>query len=96
MTISLIICTRNRAGPLGRCLAAVAGIVHDGDWELVIVDNGSTDATAAVVADFAAQAGFRVVQVHQPVPGLSNARNAGVAAATGELILFTDDDCYVE
>lgn len=96
MTISLIICTRNRAGPLGRCLAAAAGIVHTGDWELVVVDNGSTDATGAVVADFAATVGFPVVPVVQPVPGLSNARNAGVAAARGDLILFTDDDCYVE
>lgn len=95
MTISLIICTRNRAGPLGRCLEAVAEIDHAGDWELVVVDNGSTDTTPAVVADFAATARFRVVPVFQPVPGLSNARNAGVAAATGDLILFTDDDCYV-
>lgn len=96
MTISLIICTRNRAGPLERCLDAVASIACDAPWELIVVDNGSTDATAAVVADFAAAQAFPVRCVSQPVKGLSNARNAGVAAATGELILFTDDDCYVE
>ncbi len=95
MTISLIICTRNRAGPLRRCLAAVAAIAHDGDWELVIVDNGSVDATAETIRAFAAAQDFRVVPVFQPVAGLSNARNAGVAVATGELMLFTDDDCYV-
>lgn len=95
MTISLIICTRNRAVPLHRCLAAVAAIVHDGDWEVVIVDNGSVDATAETIRVFAAAQDFRVVPVFQPVAGLSNARNAGVAAATGDLILFTDDDCYV-
>jgi glycosyltransferase involved in cell wall biosynthesis len=95
MTISLIICTRNRAEPLRRCLAAVAAIVHDGDWELVIVDNGSTDATPAVIGGFAEAQDFRVVLVSQPLPGLSNARNAGVAAARGSLVLFTDDDCYV-
>lgn len=97
MTISLILCTRNRAAALGRCLAAVAAIEFDGPWELVIVDNGSTDATAGVIREFAAaMTALRVVYVLQPVPGLSNARNAGVAAAAGDLILFTDDDCYVE
>lgn len=95
MTISLIICTRNRAEPLRRCLAAVAAIIHDCDWELVVVDNGSTDATMAVIRSFAERQHFRVVAVSQPVPGLSNARNAGVAAARGDLLLFTDDDCYV-
>jgi glycosyltransferase involved in cell wall biosynthesis len=96
MTISLIICTRNRAGPLVRCLAAVAGLNHAGRWELIVVDNGSSDDTAAVVAAFAAEQRFPVRCVSQPVKGLSNARNAGVAVAIGDLVFFTDDDCYVE
>lgn len=96
MTISLIICTRNRAGPLARCLEAVSRITHAGAWEAVLVDNGSTDVTPAVLAAFATQQTFRVETVHEPVPGLSNARNAGVAAARGDILLFTDDDCYVE
>jgi glycosyltransferase involved in cell wall biosynthesis len=95
MTISLIICTRNRAEPLRRCLAAIASIVHDGEWELVVVDNGSTDSTPVVICEFAASQNIRVVPVVQPLAGLSNARNAGVAAARGDLLLFTDDDCYV-
>lgn len=90
--ISLVICTRNRAGPLARCLGAVARIVHAGRWEAVLVDNGSTDGTRAVIET----AGGPVRYVHQPIKGLSNARNAGVAAARGALILFTDDDCYPE
>lgn len=93
--LSLIICTRNRAAQLASCLAAVACIDHGGPWEAVIVDNGSTDTTSAVIAAFAAQVAFPVRYVLQPVPGLGNARNAGVAAASGTLILFTDDDCYV-
>jgi glycosyltransferase involved in cell wall biosynthesis len=95
-SISLVICTRNRAVQLQRCLDAVAGIDADDDFELVLVDNGSTDASAAVIADFAATAPFAVHAVHQLAPGLSNARNAGVAATHGDIILFTDDDCYVD
>ena len=93
--ISLIICTRNRAAALGRCLDHVAALVHAGTWELVLVDNGSTDATAAVIGGFVAQAGFPAKAVTQPVKGLSNARNAGISAAAGDILLFTDDDCYV-
>lgn len=96
MTISLIICTRNRAPALARCLAAVAAIRHAGDWELVVVDNGSTDDTAAVLDAFASAAPFPVTCVAESAAGLSRARNAGVAAAAGELLMFTDDDCYVE
>jgi len=94
--ISLIVCTRNRAAALAACLSRIAALVHAGPWEAVIVDNGSTDATAEVIRAFAAGAVFPVRYVRQPVPGLSNARNAGVAAAAGDLLLFTDDDCYVD
>ncbi len=93
--ISLIICTRNRAAALGRCLEHVAGLRHGGEWELLVVDNGSTDETAAVIRGFTATACFAVRAVVQPVKGLSNARNAGIAAAAGDILLFTDDDCYV-
>ena len=93
--ISLVICTRNRATALGRCLDHVARIAHGGAWQVVLVDNGSSDDTADVIARFAATPGLAVVAVSQPVRGLSNARNAGVAAAVGDILLFTDDDCYV-
>ena len=96
MDISLIICTRNRAAQLGGCLDAVAGLRFSGSWELVMVDNGSTDATGATIEAFAARVPFPVRIAHQPVPGLSNARNAGLAVAAGRLIAFTDDDCYAD
>lgn len=95
MTISLIICTRNRAGPLARCLEAVAAIEHDGPWELIVVDNGSTDETRASISAFAIGQSFLLTLVYEAQEGLSNARNAGIAAAAGDIILFTDDDCYV-
>lgn len=95
MLISLILCTRNRADALGDALAALRRLSYDRDREAVIVDNGSSDTTRAVIEAFARQAPFPVRYVWQPVKGLSNARNAGLAAAQGEIIAFTDDDCYV-
>jgi len=94
--LSLIICSRNRDEALGRCLDSIRGdelLAVDG--ELVVVDNGSTDRTADVIAAFREKANFPVKTVHEPIPGLSNARNAGLLAASGELLAFTDDDCYL-
>ena len=92
--VSLILCTRNRAAALGRAMDAIAAMRFGGAWEVVLVDNGSTDVTREVIEEFAAAQSFPVRYVWQPIKGLSNARNAGLAAATGEIIAFTDDDCY--
>lgn len=97
---SVAICTRNRADSLARTLVSVAQAARhvsapfSARWELVVVDNGSTDNTAAVVASFADRLPIR--RVEQPLPGLSNARNAGMAAARGAVILWTDDDVLVD
>jgi hypothetical protein len=61
---------------------------------LIVVDNGSSDDTAATVREFAARACFPVRYVFEPKPGLGNARNSGVAMAGGAIVAFTDDDCY--
>jgi len=66
-----------------------------GEWELVIVDNGSTDGTSDLLGSFAEEAPFRMVVVSEPKSGLGRARNAGIAKASGEILAFTDDDCYV-
>ena len=65
------------------------------DFELVIVNNGSSDRTQAVAADFAAGAPFPVRTVVEPKEGLSRARNLGLRSAIGDILMFTDDDCYV-
>jgi hypothetical protein len=92
--ISVVLCTRNRAKTLSACLAALACLVLDVPFELVIVDNGSTDNTAAILAAFAlAQAGL-VMLINEPRMGVSRAKNAGIQAARGNIIVFTDDDCY--
>jgi glycosyltransferase involved in cell wall biosynthesis len=93
--ISLIICTRNRCSSLRTCLEYVRRLESPGDWELIIVDNGSTDRTGDVLKTFVENIPFGVRLVFEPKPGLGRARNTGVAKATGEIIAFTDDDCYV-
>jgi glycosyltransferase involved in cell wall biosynthesis len=93
--ISLIVCTRNRCSSLRDCLEYVRRLESPGDWELVIVDNASTDQTADLLKTFVENIPFGVRLVFEPIPGLGRARNAGVAKASGEIIAFTDDDCYV-
>jgi glycosyltransferase involved in cell wall biosynthesis len=91
--ISLIVCTRNRAMQLENCLAAIGQLRADFQWDLIVVDNGSTDHTKQVIEQFTV-GGSRAHYVLERRPGLSNARNAGLACAQGDIIAFTDDDCY--
>lgn len=92
--ISLIVCTRNRANQLRRALTSCAELSFDRPWELIVVNNGSSDETASVLSAFAEHCPFPVVIVDEPTPGLSRARNRGLAHARGRVVAFTDDDCY--
>jgi glycosyltransferase involved in cell wall biosynthesis len=96
MDVSLIIASRDRCGQLQRCLDAVACLQFERPWELIVVDNGSTDDTAQVIQRFRANAPLEVRYVLEPHPGLGNAHNAGVVVARGKIVAFTDDDCYPE
>jgi glycosyltransferase involved in cell wall biosynthesis len=93
--VTIIICTRNRAASLPRALRSVAAAAqtHHGAVDLLIVDNASTDGTRAVIDEWAATAPLPVRVIEQPRRGLAAARNAGIDAATGRLLAFTDDDC---
>jgi glycosyltransferase involved in cell wall biosynthesis len=92
--VSLVMCTRNRALFLPLALGYCARIASARRWELVIVDNGSTDATASVIAEFRRESGISLRTVFEPMPGLGRARNAGWRNAAGSIVAFTDDDCY--
>ena len=96
MLITVAICTRDRAESLDRTLRSLhEATVPDGlDWELVVVDNGSTDETAAVLGAW--KADLPVSRILEPEPGLSRARNRAVDAARGTHILWTDDDVCVD
>ena len=58
-----------------------------------MVDNGSTDGTAALLADWSASAAFPLIILTEPKAGVSRAKNRGIAASSGEILAFTDDDC---
>ena len=96
MDATIIICTRNRGDSLARTLASIEAAERPVGflWELIVVDNGSTDNTAAVLADFAMRLPLK--SVTEPKFGLSNARNRGVEEARGRYIIWTDDDVVVQ
>jgi GT2 family glycosyltransferase len=82
---------RNGAGTLPALLRSLEAQTVDRDrFELIVVDNDSSDATATIAASAGA------VVVSEPVPNRSLARNRGVAAASSELYAFTDADCVAD
>lgn len=98
MKISVLICTRNRAASLREALRAFFSLVPPSncEYELVVVDNGSTDATRVIVAECIALLSplhsRRFHYCYESRPGLSNARNAALKMASGDVLVFTDDD----
>ncbi len=96
MKVSVIICTWNRANLLERTLAEMRKLrLPDGvEWELLVVDNNSTDSTAAVIVKHAQHLPIR--PIFEARQGKSHACNTAVAAVRGELLLWTDDDVIVD
>jgi glycosyltransferase involved in cell wall biosynthesis len=86
---SVVVCTRNRWALLEMCLSSLDE--QAGELEIIVVDNGSHDATPARLQRWAASGPHRMV-VSEPLAGLSRARNRGLEAARGEIVLFLDDD----
>jgi len=97
MNISVILCTFNRCRLLPAALESVAasnmpsGIA----WEVLVVDNNSTDQTREVVEAFSRHHPGRFRYLFEPHPGKSYALNAGIAAAKGDALAFMDDDVTV-
>lgn len=98
-TVTIAICTANRAALLAETLAAVLPLVDPASVELLVVDNGSTDPTPRLLAELAElgsrgpdalPGGLRAVREERT--GLSAARNRAVREARGDLLLFLDDD----
>jgi len=88
--VSVVVASYNGAATLRTCLESLTRLNYP-DYEVILIDDGSTDRTQEIVADFPA-----VKNVRQPNRGLSAARNAGIAAAAGEVVAFTDSDCRAD
>src|SRR3989338_6916981 len=93
--ISIIIGTYNRCESLAKTLDKILTLTCDGSFtfELIVVDNNSTDATREVVERFRPQYKTEVKYIFEPKQGVSHARNHGIQNARGEYLVFTDDDC---
>jgi glycosyltransferase involved in cell wall biosynthesis len=97
MDITVLICTCNRASSLKQTLASLWALEMPPSlaWEVVVVDNHSTDSTRSVIEEFSAISGLNVRYVVETQRGKSHALNAGVREAKGEIIALTDDDVRV-
>lgn len=96
--ISIIVCTYNRDCYIGQCLDRIAACTFDaGKFEIVLVDNNSTDGTASECSSFAERhpdINYRyIIETRQ---GLSYARNRGISESSGDVLVFLDDDSFVE
>jgi glycosyltransferase involved in cell wall biosynthesis len=88
MMVSIIIPTYNGAKRIGKCLEALTQQDYQGEFEIIVVDDGSTDETEEVVQQYPQ---IRLIQ--QQNAGPASARNQGARVANGEILLLTDDDC---
>ncbi len=85
--VSVVVCSHNGARTMAECCAGLKRLEYP-NYEVIVVDDGSTDRTAAIALEY----GWKVIGT--PNQGLSNARNVGLAAASGEIIAYIDDDAY--
>jgi GT2 family glycosyltransferase len=88
--VSVVVCTYNGGATLDQCLRSLRALDYP-DYEVIVVDDGSTDDTRAILERFP-----EVRAIHQENRGLSVARNVGLGAATGAVVAYTDSDCFAD
>ena len=88
--VSVIVCSYNGSNTLRQCLESLGKIDYP-NYEVVLIDDGSTDNTREIAADFP-----EVRYIYQTNHGLSHARNHGAAEAKGEIFAYTDSDCMAD
>ena len=88
--VSVVVCSYNGGRTLRECLDSLMRVDFP-DYEVILIDDGSTDETSQIAAEFP-----QVVYYYQENQGLSAARNVGANLASGEIVAYTDDDCVAE
>ena len=98
MNITVVLCTFNRCGLLAASLKSLilSQMPEAIEWEVLVADNNSSDRTREVVEGFCSRYPGRVRYLFVARQGKSNALNAGIAAANGEVLVFIDDDVTVD
>jgi glucosyl-dolichyl phosphate glucuronosyltransferase len=96
--ISVILCTYNRSEYLKKWLDGIAASVlpESIKWEVLIVDNNSSDQTPEVASEFAARYPTRFRYIFEPRQGKAHALNTGIRESQGDVLVFTDDDVKIE
>jgi len=95
LKLSIIICTYNRFEIVADCLRSLCEFANDqSSYEILVIDNNSTDDTKPVVESFTTQMN-NLKYIYEPKQGLSRARNRGAHEATGEWLFYLDDDAKV-
>ncbi len=94
MKISVIVPVFNAEKYLQRCIESVIAQIYT-NWEMIMVDDGSKD-NSAVIIDEALKQDKRIVAIHQANAGAGEARNTGLASATGDYVVFLDSDDYID
>ena len=94
--VSVVIPTHNRARDLRPTLDSIKGIKTHRRWQVVVVDNGSTDLTEEVVAEARRNTPVELRYIFEPEAGRSAALNTGIRGSDGKVVLTTDDDVRVE
>jgi glycosyltransferase involved in cell wall biosynthesis len=97
MDISIIICTYNRSENLKECFDCLASqeITHGFSWEVILVDNNSSDQTKEYTKNYAKNCNFLLRYDFELKQGLSHARNHGIKTSNGDILIFIDDDIRV-
>ncbi|MDZ4816141.1 MAG: glycosyltransferase [Verrucomicrobiota bacterium] len=88
--VSVVVCSYNGGRTLQACLQSLRELDYP-NYEVILVDDGSTDNTRQIVKDFP-----EIIDIVQPNMGLSYARNTGYKASTGDVVAYTDSDCMVD
>ena len=95
MDISVVICTKDRASALRECLCAIFALEFEGAWEIIVIDNNSTDDTPRQITQMKKLSPVPFRSMVETSAGNSAGRNAGIRHAQGKVVFFTDDDCLV-